>query len=145
MAARYAPLVLAAPLHAMPQDYQTRLQQFDATGTLNAQQHVDKMNDYLDLQEVDKVDVQMRLFIQSLTGDVKKWFKALPTASIPDLVAFQRSFLDIWEVKKNPLQILSEYENIKRNQGETVMDYCTHFTICIMQSQLKSNLPRVWH
>jgi hypothetical protein len=61
------------------------------------------------------------------TGDAKKWFKALPAASIPDLVAFQRSFLDRWEVKKNPLQILSEYENIKRNQGETVQDYCTRF------------------
>jgi hypothetical protein len=127
MAARYAPLVLAAPLHAMPQDYQTRLPQFDAKGTLSAQQHVDKMNDYLDLQEVDEVDVQMRLFAQILTGDTKKWFKALPAASIPDLVAFQRSFLDGWEVKKNPLQILLEYENIKRNQGELVQDYCTCF------------------
>jgi ribonuclease HI len=85
------------------------------------------MNDYFDLQEVDEADVQMRLFAQSLTGDVKKWFKALPTASVSDLVAFQRIFLDRWEVKKNPLQILSEYENIKRNQGETVQDYCTHF------------------
>jgi ribonuclease HI len=127
MAARYAPLVLVAPLHAMPQDYQTRLPQFDATGPLNAQQHVDKMNDYLDLQEVDEVDVQMRLFAQSLTGEVKKWFKALPAASIADLAAFQRSFLDRWGVKKNPLQILSEYENIKRNQGEAVQDYCTRF------------------
>jgi hypothetical protein len=85
------------------------------------------MNDYFDLQEVDEVDVQMRLFAQSLTGDVKKWFKALPAASIPDLVAFQRSFLDRWEVKKNPFQILSEYETIRRNQGESVQDYCTHF------------------
>ena len=49
MEARYAPLVLVAPLHAMPQDYQTRLPQFDATRPLNAQQHVDKMNDYFDL------------------------------------------------------------------------------------------------
>jgi hypothetical protein len=49
MAARYAPLVLSAPLHAMPQDYQTRLPQFDGTGPLNAQQHVDKMNDHFDL------------------------------------------------------------------------------------------------
>jgi hypothetical protein len=127
MVARYAPLVLAAPLHVMPQDYQTRLPQFYATGPLNAQQHVDKMNDYLDLQEVDEVDVQMRLFAQSLTGEVKKWFKALPAASIADLVVLQRSFLDRWGVKKSPLQILSEYENIKRNQGESVQDYCTRF------------------
>jgi hypothetical protein len=62
MAARYAPLVLVAALHAMPQDYQTRLSQFDSTGALNAQQHVDKMNDYFDLQEVDEADVRMRLF-----------------------------------------------------------------------------------
>jgi hypothetical protein len=92
MAARYAPLVLAAPLHAMPQDYQTRLPQYDSTGSINAQQHVDKMNDYFDLQEVDEADVQMRLFAQSLTGDVKKWFKALRPASITDLAAFHRSF-----------------------------------------------------
>jgi hypothetical protein len=127
MAARYAPLVLAAPLHAMPQDYQTRLPQFDATGPLSAQQHVDKMNDYFDLHEVDEADIQMRLFSQSLTGDVKKWYKGLFAAFVLDLTTFQRSFLDRWEVKNNPLQILSEYESIKRNQGETVQDYCTHF------------------
>jgi hypothetical protein len=99
------------------------------------------MNDYLDLQEVDEVDVQMRLFSQSLTGDAKKWFKALPAASIPDLVAFQRSFLDRWEVNKNPLQILSEYENIKRNQGETVQDYCTHFNNLYNAIPTKINPP----
>jgi hypothetical protein len=49
MVAIYAPLVLAAPLHDTPQDYQMRLPQFDGTGSLNAQQHVDKMNDYFDL------------------------------------------------------------------------------------------------
>ena len=49
MAARFAPLVSVAPLHAMPQDYQTRLPQYDNTGSINAQQHVDKMNDYFDL------------------------------------------------------------------------------------------------
>jgi hypothetical protein len=31
------------------------------------------------------------------------------------------------EVKKNPLQILSEYESIKRSPGESVQDYCTRF------------------
>lgn len=69
----------------------------------------------------------MRLFAQSLIGEVKKWFKTLPTATITDIAVFHRAFLDRWEVKKNPLQILSEYENIRWNQGETVQDYCTRF------------------
>jgi hypothetical protein len=80
--------VLATPLHAMPQDYQTRIPQFDGTRPLNAQQHVDKMNDYFDLQEVDEAYVQMRLFSQRLTGDVKKWFKELRAASIADIASF---------------------------------------------------------
>ena len=69
----------------------------------------------------------MRLFAQNLIGDVKKWFKALPVASIVDIVSFHHSFLNRWEVKNNPLQILSEYESIKRNQGESGQDYCTRF------------------
>ena len=85
------------------------------------------MNDYFDLQEVDEVDVQMRPFAQSLIGEVKKWFKVLHPATIVDIASFQWSFLEIWEVNKNPLHILLEYENIKRNQGETVQDYCIHF------------------
>jgi len=85
------------------------------------------MNDYFDLQQVDEADVQMRLFAQSLTGEVKKWFKTLRVASITDIVDFHQSFIDRWEVKKNPLQILLEYENIRRNQGETMQNYYTHF------------------
>jgi hypothetical protein len=69
----------------------------------------------------------MRLFAQSLTGEVKKWFKNLPTTSINDITTFHQYFLNRWEVKKNPLQILFEYENIKINQGESVQDYCTRF------------------
>ena len=38
-----------------------------------------------------------------------------------------RKFLDRWEVNKNPLQILFQYENIKRNVGESVQDYCVRF------------------
>ena len=35
--------------------------------------------------------------------------------------------MDKWEIKKNPLQILSEYNNLKRNLGESVHDYSTRF------------------
>ena len=44
-----------------------------------------------------------------------------------EVIEFPRFFLDRWEVNKNPLHILPEYKNIRRNQGETVQDYCTRF------------------
>ena len=34
-----------------------------------------------------------------------------------------------WEKKKDPLQILSKYENLKRGTQETVQDYCTRFNV----------------
>jgi len=92
MAGRYAPLALPGQLNAMPRDYQSKIVTFDNTGAYTAQQHVDRMNDVFDLQEVDEVDVKMRLFTQSLGGDVKKWFRGLPIGSIANLDAFHQTF-----------------------------------------------------
>ena len=58
---------------------------------------------------------------------MKKWFKGLPPNSIHDLPSLHQTFIKKWEVKRNPLQILSEYKNLKRNQGESVQDYSTRF------------------
>ena len=69
----------------------------------------------------------MRIFAQILGGDVKKWFKNLPPNNINDLPALHQTFINKWELKKNPLQILAEYSSLKRNQGEGVHDYSTRF------------------
>jgi hypothetical protein len=45
------------------------------------------------LEEVDYEDVKMRLFTQILAGDLRKWFRSLPTGSITDFEAFETSFL----------------------------------------------------
>lgn len=82
------------------------------------------MNDVFDIQEVD---VKMRLFSQSLGGDVKKWFRGLPVGSIAKLDAFHQTFLAIWEIKKNPFQLLNEYKRMKRKPNETVEEYCEIF------------------
>ena len=72
------------------------------------------------MHEIDIDNVQMRLFAQTLVGDVRKWFIELPVYSIDSLEAFHQQFLNRWEKKKNSLQILSEYENIRRGPNETV-------------------------
>ena len=71
--------------------------------------------------------LRMRIFFQSLTGEVRTWFRALPTNSINDIEALYRQFLNRWEKKKYPLHILSEYENLRRGTQETIQDYFTIF------------------
>ena len=85
------------------------------------------MEDAFYYMEIDDKTVKMRIFFQSLGGEVKKWFKGLPPNSIHDLPSLHQTFINKWEVKINPLQILAEYKNLKRNQGESVHDYSTRF------------------
>jgi len=63
MAARYAPLVLPQNLDDMPTDYQNKIPLFDATQSITAQQHVDRMNDFFDLRKLDAENMSMRLFV----------------------------------------------------------------------------------
>ena len=79
----------------MPNDYQSKIPFFDGTpNSITDQQHVDKMADFYELHEIDAENVAMRLFVQTFAGEVRKWFRALPAASIATLAELQRQFLD---------------------------------------------------
>ena len=69
----------------MPQDYQIKITSFDGSEIYTAQQHTRKMTDYFEIYEIDIADVQMRIFVQSLNGDVRTWFRALTPNSIDNL------------------------------------------------------------
>lgn len=76
------------------------------------------MNDYIELHEIDDAYVRMRIFSQRLAREVRAWFRNLATGSIADMANFHMIFIERWERKKNPLQMLYEYENIRRGPKE---------------------------
>lgn len=97
MVARFAPLVLPQVLDNMHSDYQSKIPFFDGTPNgITTQQHVDKMADFYELQEIDEENVAMRLFVQTFVGDVRKWFRGLATMSINTLAELQRQFFNRW-------------------------------------------------
>lgn len=112
---------------AMPQYYQSKITYFDGASSYTAQEHTKKMQDYFENYEIDDNDVRMKIFVQSLTGDVRTRFRSLAANSIANPDALYQSFLNRWEKKKDPLHILTEYDNLKRGPQETVQDYCTRF------------------
>lgn len=69
----------------------------------------------------------MRLFSQSFTGEVKKWFRSLSPRSIQKFYQFQELFLEKWEIKKNSLQLLTHYNNLKRNPMESMQECSKRF------------------
>ena len=69
----------------------------------------------------------MRLFAQSLSGEAKKWYNDLPARSIATFEAFRTSFLERRDDKKSPLQVLCQYNSLKKGGFESVHDFSSLF------------------
>lgn len=79
MAARYAPLVLPQHLYPLPQgDYFKYLQKYIGDGEgVSAEEHLVAFYSYADNQNIEHEDVCSRLFVLSLDGEARKWFRSL--------------------------------------------------------------------
>ena len=86
-----------------------------------------KFDDFIDLEEVDNDDVNMRPFAQSLCGESKKWYKYFPARSIPNFADFQTAFMERWDDKQSPLQVLSQYNNLKKGGFDSVHEFSSRF------------------
>jgi hypothetical protein len=80
---RYKPLDLPLILHDLPVNYINNLPRFDGeNGNITAEKHIQSLEDFIDLFEVEDDDVCIRMFALSLQGKAKNWFRNLPVASI---------------------------------------------------------------
>jgi hypothetical protein len=125
---RYKPLDLPPILHDLPVNYINNLPRFDGENEkITAEKHIQNLEDFLDLYEVEDDDVCIRMFALSLGGKVKDWFKNLPAASIRNFHQFMQVFLDRWVIRGNVFLILEEYEHLKRKPGETIHQFSARF------------------
>ena len=56
------------------------------------------------------------------SGEVKKWLRGIQVGSIHDFQEFEAIFLRKWKHKRNSLQLLTQYNNLKRGVNEYVQD-----------------------
>jgi hypothetical protein len=64
--------------------------------------------------------VWMRVFVQSLDGEARKWFRSLTPRSIDGFEALDDAFLRHWGDKKDFLYYITEFGALKRKEGELV-------------------------
>lgn len=69
----------------------------------------------------------LRLFVQSLDGEAKKWFKALPNASITTWEELETSFTQKWGEKRNHEYLLREFNAIKKKPKEDISKFNKRF------------------
>jgi len=119
IADRYGPLVLPTPMNFMhTREYQKYRPKFTGTKGVSDDEHHESLYSYVDNLDISEDDVWMRVFVQSLDGEARKWFRELTPRSIEDIEALDYAFLKHWGDKKDLLYYHNEFGNLKRENGE---------------------------
>ena len=128
IAARYRPLVLPIPLNAMPAgEYQKYMPKFTRTEGVTSEEHLESFYSYVDNLDISEDDVWMRVFVQSLDREARKWFRELTPGSIADIEALDDVFLKNWGDKKDLLYYHTEFGNLKMENGQSLSDFNKRF------------------
>ena len=69
----------------------------------------------------------MRMFVQSLDGEVRKWFRELPVGSIDGIEALEEVFMKQWGDTKDYLYYVTEFGALKRKKNESVIYFLKRF------------------
>jgi hypothetical protein len=92
--ARYAPLILPQPMNPLPGgDYLKYMPKFTRKEDITVEENLDAFYSYANNLNIENEDVWMRIFIQSLDGEVRKWFRGLAPRSIARIEALDNAFL----------------------------------------------------
>jgi hypothetical protein len=128
VAARYAPLILPQPLNPLPAgDYLKYMPKFSGEGEVTAEEHLAAFYSYADNLNIENEDVWMRVFIQILYGEVRKWFRGLAPGSIAGIEALDNVFLRQWGDRKDYIYYMTEFGSLKKQEGESVSDFSKRF------------------
>ena len=127
MANIFDPICIPIVLHDLPLGYFTRMRKLYGERGYSTEKHLGWFSDWVDLEEVDHDDVKVRLFSQTLVGEVKKWYKNLVDDSIMRYQSFKDALKDKWENQKYPKQYLFEYHSIRRKESDFVQEFSDTF------------------
>jgi hypothetical protein len=128
VAARYAPLILPHPMNPLPaRDYLKYIPKFTGEGDITTEEHLTSFYSYANKLNIKNEDVWMRVFVQSLDGEVRKWFRGLAPGSIVGIEALDSSFLRQWGDRKDFMYYMTEFGSLKKMEGESFSEFSKRF------------------
>jgi hypothetical protein len=128
VAERYAHLILPQVMYAFPpNDYMKYFPGFNGEGGVTIEENLSSFYSFAYNFNVEHADVWMRLFVQSLDGEARKWFRSFPPNSIAGIEALDETFLRHWGNKKDFLYYITEFGALKRKQGESIPYFTKRF------------------
>jgi hypothetical protein len=138
LAARYAPLILPNPVSTMPtEDYQKYMPKFTGEGDVSAEEHIEAFYSYAENLNIEEEDVWTRVFVQSLDGHARKWFKELPAGSIAGIEQLDETFLKHWGDRREFVYYITEFRNLRNKVVSQSLISLRGLTGCMAKYQLR--------
>jgi hypothetical protein len=86
-------LIFPNPVSSIPtRDYQKYMPKFIGEGNVSVEEHIEDFYSYVENLNIEEEDVWTRVFVQSLDGHARKWFKELPAGSIAGIEQLDETF-----------------------------------------------------
>jgi hypothetical protein len=108
-------------------DYLKYMPKFTGKEDIIAKEHLVVFYSYAYNLNIENVDVWMRVLVQRLDGEARKWFKGLTPGSIAGIEALDDSFLRHWGDTKYFLYYIIDFRSLNREEGEFVSDLLKRF------------------
>jgi hypothetical protein len=125
---RYASLILPHPMNPLPTgNYLKYMPKFIGEGDITTEEDLATFYSYAENLNIENEDVWMRFFVQSLDGEVRKWFRGLAPRSIMGIKALDSDFLRQWGYRKDFMYYITEFRSLKKMEGESVSDFSKIF------------------
>jgi hypothetical protein len=116
----FKPLRLPHDLHPYPSYSFEYLPRFSGEDHITAERHLEAFERFVDQFEIVHDDVSMRLFSQSMFGDVVVWFICLEASSIGSWTELCHAFLKCWGENKSLDQYWFEFNALRRGEEEAL-------------------------
>jgi hypothetical protein len=108
-------------------DYKKYMPNFTGSGDYTVEEHIEDFYAYAKNINISEEDVWTRIFVQSLDGQAKKWFKELPANSVAGIEKLDELFLKHWGERRDLLYYITEFGNLRRENGQYVSNFTKRF------------------
>jgi hypothetical protein len=143
VAVRYAPLVLPQPMNSLPaRDYLKYMPKFTGEEDIIAEEHLSSFYSYAYNHNIENEDLLMRVFVQILDGEDRKWIGGLTPGSIDGIEALDDSFLRQWGDKKKFFIILQNLVHLRGKRGNLFQTSQRGLERCTIRFPLKQILHK---
>jgi hypothetical protein len=122
--------------NTMPKEINKWLPKFSGNNVITAEQHLHAIGRDMENEGVEHEDVAMKLLATSLTEDAQRWFDGLPDNHLTTYEDFAKLFKSRWSVKKDSGMLMTQFNQIKKKENETVSEFDTRF------DKLHSQIPQ---